>query len=178
VRYIGIDAPESQGERLGSEASAANADLVEGRTLYLEKDQSDTDPYGRLLRYVYVGDLCVNAELVRLGFARARAYPPDVKYQELMTRAEADARSAGRGLWAAAPTATPGSASAAACPQGCVTPPPGCLIKGNISKSGERIYHVPAGRSYEQTKIDTAAGERWFCTEAEALANGWRKSKQ
>jgi len=95
-----------------------------------------------------------------------------------MTRAENEARSAGRGLWAAAPMATLGNASPGTCPQGCVTPPSGCLIKGNISKSGERIFHVPGGRSYEQTKIDTAAGERWFCTEEEARANGWRKSKQ
>ena len=53
-------------------------------------------------------------------------------------------------------------------------PPAGrCLIKGNISDSG-RIYHVPGSAFYERTVIDESAGERWFCTEAEALSAGWR----
>jgi hypothetical protein len=54
---------------------------------------------------------------------------------------------------------------------------PTCAIKGNISSSGERIYHVPGGRYYAQTQIDTTNGERWFCTEAEATVAGWRRSK-
>jgi hypothetical protein len=52
----------------------------------------------------------------------------------------------------------------------------GCLIKGNISKSGERIYHVPGGKFYDRTKINPGAGERWFCSEEEATAAGWRRS--
>ena len=52
-----------------------------------------------------------------------------------------------------------------------------CLIKGSISSKGERIYHVPGGLYYDATVIDTSKGERWFCTEAEAVAAGWRKSK-
>lgn len=54
----------------------------------------------------------------------------------------------------------------------------GCLIKGNIAKSGEHIFHVPGGRYYENTKINTATGERWFCTDAEAIAAGWRKARR
>jgi hypothetical protein len=54
----------------------------------------------------------------------------------------------------------------------------GCTIKGNISSSGEGIYHVPGGQYYDRTKINTAKGERWFCSEAEAVAAGWRKSKR
>jgi hypothetical protein len=53
-----------------------------------------------------------------------------------------------------------------------------CVIKGNINAKGERIYHVPGGQYYDATVIDTAKGERWFCTEAEAVAAGWRKSKR
>lgn len=49
-----------------------------------------------------------------------------------------------------------------------------CLIKGNISSKGAKIYHLPGSSSYNSTKIDTSQGERWFCTEAEALAAGWR----
>jgi len=52
-----------------------------------------------------------------------------------------------------------------------------CLIKGNISSSGERIYHVPGQRYYDKTLINGLQGERWFCTEQEAIAAGWRKAK-
>jgi hypothetical protein len=54
----------------------------------------------------------------------------------------------------------------------------GCLIKGNISSKGERIYHVPGGRWYDATKINEGKGERWFCSESEAIAAGWRPAKQ
>ena len=63
------------------------------------------------------------------------------------------------------------------CPSGCATPPPGCAIKGNINSSGEKIYHLPGQSNYTATIIDASKGERWFCTEDEAVANGWRKSK-
>lgn len=53
-----------------------------------------------------------------------------------------------------------------------------CIIKGNISADGERIYHVPGQKYYGVTKITEAKGERWFCTEAEALAAGWRRSRR
>ncbi len=56
--------------------------------------------------------------------------------------------------------------------------PSQCVIKGNINSKGERIYHVPGGRYYDRTKIDTSKGERWFCTEAEAKAAGWRPPKK
>ena len=52
-----------------------------------------------------------------------------------------------------------------------------CVIKGNINAQGEKIYHVPGQKYYDVTVIDTSKGERWFCTENEAVANGWRKSK-
>lgn len=65
------------------------------------------------------------------------------------------------------------------CPRGCEAPPPGCDIKGNISlRTGEPIYHLPGQQYYEKTVIAPEDGERWFCTEAEARANGWRKSKR
>lgn len=54
---------------------------------------------------------------------------------------------------------------------------PGCEIKGNISNSGERIYHMQGQRYYNKTVIDTSKGERWFCTEQEAINAGWRRSK-
>lgn len=101
VRYIGIDTPEihPEVEAFGAEAWQANRKLVEGKEVRLERDVSETDKYGRLLRYVYVNDIFINAELVRLGFARARAYPPDTKHQGYLEEIEAEAREAGRGMW-------------------------------------------------------------------------------
>jgi hypothetical protein len=65
-----------------------------------------------------------------------------------------------------------------ACPQGCSVPPPGCLIKGNINNEGVKIYHVPGQDYYDKTKISPEKDERWFCTPAEAEANGWRPTKR
>ena len=102
VRYIGIDTPETHPEleAFGMEAWQANRWLVEGKEVRLERDVSETDKYGRLLRYVYVDDIFVNAELVRQGLARAKAYPPDIKYQDYLEQMETEARLAGRGIWA------------------------------------------------------------------------------
>jgi micrococcal nuclease len=122
IRYIGIDTPETVDPRkdvqcFGKEASEANRRLVEGKTVELERDLSETDKYDRLLRYVYVdiagrGLVMVNEELVRLGFAKSTSYPPDVKYQEKFRIGESTARSASLGLWgalcaAASPAPTP-----------------------------------------------------------------------
>ena len=99
VRYIGVDTPEF-GKPGSDEATEANRQLVEGENVRLEKDVSETDKYKRLLRYVYVGDTFVNAELVKYGLARAKAYEPDVKYQGYFEELEAKAREAGLGIWA------------------------------------------------------------------------------
>ena len=83
VRYIGIDTPETVHpskavECYGQEASVKNKELVLGKTVGLEKDVSDTDRYGRLLRYVYLDGIMINDLLVKEGFAKASSYPPDV----------------------------------------------------------------------------------------------------
>ena len=114
LRYIGIDAPESVKpdtpvQFMGEEASAANADLVAGREVILERDVSETDQYGRLLRYVWLRDgdawMFVNLELVRRGFAHAVTFPPDVRWVDVLRSAERAARDANAGLWG---PATPG----------------------------------------------------------------------
>lgn len=80
VRYIGINAPEDtmKKEWLSSEATARNKELVAGKIVTLVKDVRETDRYGRLLRFVFVGDVLVNYELVREGYAQATPYPPDI----------------------------------------------------------------------------------------------------
>jgi micrococcal nuclease len=126
VRYIGMDTPETHFgvEPLGPEAADANARLVEGKQVVLEKDVSETDKYGRLLRYVWLRDdsgwLLVNLELVRLGFAQVATYPPDVKYTDsLLLPAQRAARAAGIGLWASGePTSS--ATPAATAPHGLV----------------------------------------------------------
>lgn len=109
VRYIGMDTPETADPRkpvqcFGREASRKNKELVEGQKVRLEKDVSERDKYGRWLRYVWVGNVFINLELVKQGFAYAYSYPPDIKYQEQFRQAEQDARRAKLGLWSACPS--------------------------------------------------------------------------
>ena len=113
VRYIGMDTPESTSqagiECFGPASSEANKNLLStGRNqIWLEKDVSETDRYGRLLRYVYIkrtdnnieNFVMVNWELVRTGYANASTYPPDVKYQLELKEAESEARTENLGLW-------------------------------------------------------------------------------
>jgi len=104
VRYIGIDTPELHHpnkpvEEYAQEAYEFNKSLVDGKELKLVKDVSETDKYDRLLRYVYVGDLFVNAELVEKGYANASPYPPDVAYEDEFRELETQARNAQIGLW-------------------------------------------------------------------------------
>jgi len=98
VRYIGIDAPETD-EFYYAEAKKMNEDLVTGKKVRLQRDISDKDSYGRLLRYVHVGDTFVNAEMVKRGFAWAMAYPPDLKYAAYLEAVEREARQTKQGLW-------------------------------------------------------------------------------
>jgi micrococcal nuclease len=102
VRYIGIDTPEvyPKLEAFGEEARQANRRLVEGKLVRLERDVSNTDRYGRLLRHVFVdGGTFVSAELVRQGLAEVRAYPPDLKYQAVLEKLQQEAQADGLGLW-------------------------------------------------------------------------------
>ena len=98
VRYIGIDTPE-KGEPYYVEAAELNSNLVKGKKVRLEKDVEDKDKYGRLLRYVWVDNIMVNAELVRLGYAHSYSYPPNLKYQTYFLQMEREAREHKQGLW-------------------------------------------------------------------------------
>jgi endonuclease YncB( thermonuclease family) len=115
VRYIGIDTPETKHptrgvEPFGPEATETNRELVQGKNVLLEKDVSETDRYGRLLRYVYTGDLMVNEELLRRGLARVATFPPDVGYVDRFLALQREAQAAGLGVWGNEP-ATPQSSS-------------------------------------------------------------------
>lgn len=103
VRYLGVDTPE-RGQKLYATAAQHNRDLVQGKRVLLERDQSETDRYGRLLRYVWVegegGELVhVGEGLVRAGLAKATPYPPDTARSSDLAVVEAEARKLGAGLW-------------------------------------------------------------------------------
>lgn len=108
IRYIGVDTPETTDPRkevqcFGKEAASANEKLVLGKHIKLETDVNNTDRYGRLLRYVYLVDgeneIFVNDYLVKNGFAFAKSYPPDVRFQDLFRLSEQQASADNLGLW-------------------------------------------------------------------------------
>jgi endonuclease YncB( thermonuclease family) len=102
LRLIGIDSPES-GQPFFAEARNAISDLVFQKEVILIKDVSDVDQYRRLLRYVIVGNIFVNDELVRTGFASAFRYPPDVACSTTFSNAEQYAKTNLLGLWVPMP---------------------------------------------------------------------------
>jgi micrococcal nuclease len=127
LRYIGIDTPEdtSTVELFGPEATARNTELVNGKTVTIIKDVSETDQYGRLLRYVFVGSTFVNYQLVREGLAEALSYPPDVACFNYFKEAENLAKAEKLGLWSILPTQPPATG-----PCNCTGPDLDC---GNFS---------------------------------------------
>ncbi len=157
LRYIGVDTPESVKpstpiEPYAEAAAAANEALVGGRDVVLERDVTEYDRYGRLLRYVWTRDgsgwTLVNLALVSAGFAHVMTYPPDVRYVDLYLAAEREARERGEGLWAdepRTPAPTPlsfvGGGDAEgntdtcdpAYPGVCIPPPPPDLDCGDIT---------------------------------------------
>ncbi len=104
VRYIGVDAPETnhQDEKqkcYAEEAKKANEKLVLGKDVVLEQDVSDKGKYNRLLRYVYIGDTFVNEYLVKEGLARSVHYPPDTSKSDILDKAQEWAKSQKKGMW-------------------------------------------------------------------------------
>ena len=117
VRFIGLNTPESvkadtEVEYFAIEASDYTSEKLTGKTIYLEEDVSGTDQYGRVLAYLWLEEpvepideaeiraKMFNAIIILDGYANARSYPPDVKYQDYLRDCEAEAKKAKRGLWA------------------------------------------------------------------------------
>lgn len=180
IRMHGIDSPESgqlcvikeKKDRCGQSAALALSDKIGNSTVSC--DPRDKDRYGRVVAVCSANNEDLNAWMVAQGWAMAYR-----KYSTDYVKQEERASAAKLGIW-----------------QGEFVPPwdwrqgkrlkanevqqsGDCVIKGNISvSSGERIYHVPGGQYYDRTKISPSKGERWFCSEAEAQAAGWRRSKR
>lgn len=105
VRLIGINTPELRKSKrdspdcFGVQAAQKLSELILNKKVQLEKDISETDRFGRFLRYVYVNNIFVNKQLVELGFAFAKNYPPDSRYKETLINAEKKAQENNAGLW-------------------------------------------------------------------------------
>lgn len=175
VRVIGLDAPElSDGECLAQEAASRMQSLVQSRDVRIVGDptQDDRDVYDRLLRHVWTLDgRSVARELIAAGLAREYTYAAPYDGVADHRAAEAEAIDAGRGIWG------PACSAPAVAPVGPVAPQGQCDIKGNVNREGERIYHVPGQRYYDDTRISEDRGERWFCSEDEAREAGWRRAR-
>jgi micrococcal nuclease len=104
VRLIGMNTPNTKHPRkpvepFGKETAAFTKQLVQGKEVRLEFDVQHKDKYYRILAYVYVGEMMLNAELVRQGYAQVATFPPNVKYQELFLKLQREAREVKRGFW-------------------------------------------------------------------------------
>jgi len=180
VRLFGIDAPEmaqmcedaqDQSWACGVWASDQVRQLYDGHTVRCER--LNKDRYGRTVARCFLGDKDVAREMVSQGLAFAfRRYSMDYDLDEKGAAINL------RGLHASQ-VQSPAEFRAAKRSSAPSTPPNGtCLIKGNISSKGKRIYHVPGQRHYTETRISASKGERWFCSESEARASGWRRSRR
>ncbi len=178
IRLHGIDAPESaqlcltedKRWRCGQQAALALDDKIAGRPVACA--EKDRDRYGRIVAVCRAGGQDLNAWLVAEGWALAyRRYSTDYVDEE------GTARAARKGVWRG-PFVPPWDWRRGQRLEATASEPGDCRIKGNISSKGERIYHVPGGRYYERTRINTSKGERWFCSEADAQAAGWRRSRR
>lgn len=174
VRYIGIDSPETYDPQTGSqpfgpEAADKNREFVNGREIILVKDVSETDSFGRLLRYVFVGGLSgifVNYEMVASGYAVASSYPPDVACNEVFLSAEEMARSSEIGLWAPVPILIPTEPAVGeqrgncdpAYPDVCIPPPPPDLDCKDIPFRRFRV--IPPDPHHFDRDVDGIGCER------------------
>ena len=180
IRLFGIDAPEREqtcrdGSRrwaCGQRATRALHDRIGNRPVRCE----ERDREQRIVAVCRAGTDELNRWMVLEGWALAYR-----RYSRSYVEEERRARAAKRGVWRSEfvppwdwrrGKRLPGAARAVQHDRG------GCRIKGNISTSGKRIYHVPGGRHYEKAHIDTRKGERWFCSESEARRAGWRRSRR
>lgn len=159
VRYIGVNTPETD-QVCGSEATQANRVMVAGQQVRLVKDVSETDQFGRLLRYVYVGDWMVNAQLVADGWAQAATYPPDVRHADHFNLLTGQARDMNRGCWAMGAWATsPDPAAPAGSPPPAPEPQPDavCDCSGNHYNCGDFRSHNEAQRCFEYCRDVTGS---------------------
>ena len=198
IRLQGIDAPETDQLCLDPKGNSWACGLASRDELIRHSagqswdcDLTGADRYSRSLGTCFIEGENVNAWMVRQGWALSF-----VRYSRAYGADEVAARNAHAGIWKGAliapwdwrhrnkETVILGAATVPVNAQtillGAVSalgaPSPDCVIKGNVNRQGERIYHLPGQLNYSHTSMTKGLGERWFCTEAEAEAAGWRKA--
>jgi len=122
VHYIGVAAPDPgegdrDGEPLGKEALRFNRGLVRARNVRLELDVQERDAEGRLLAYVWLGDVMANAEVIGYGYGQVVTGGPNVRHQEMLLQRQQAARAARLGVWKIAGLAPPAPRSGPAAPE-------------------------------------------------------------
>ncbi len=161
IRYIGIDSPEG-GECFAARATIINNELVLNKKVTLETDNNDLDQFGRTLAYVYINGTMVNEYLLQQGTGTYFADYLNTKHQSKLIKAAEFAHTNKVGLWNA-----------------CATEYiEGCIIKGNLDPNDKRFYHLPNFRHYNQVVMNLEKGDRWFCTEKEAIKAGFKRARE
>lgn len=180
VRYLLIDTPETNHQTLGKQpfgeaAKARNKELLNSGDVSIEFDVGEQlDDYNRMLAYIYVDGVSVQETLLKEGLARvAFVFPPNTTYIEEFEKAEEIAKNKKISIWESTGYVTDRGFNPTVLKSNNVVPETNgkCLIKGNINRQGKKIYHIPSGKHYEETKP-----EQWFCTEKEAVNAGFKKS--
>ena len=173
VRLYGIDAPESRQTcnrdgriyGCGKQSTQALANIIAGGSVQCEI--VGRDDYSRALGVCTVADIELNRTMVRNGWALAF-----IKFSDRYAADQGAAEVARAGLWAGS-FVKPWEWRATEVQAAQKTR--ACAIKGNINRNGERIYHLPFQQFYPRTRINESKGERWFCTEHDALDASWRR---
>ena len=194
VRFLLIDTPETNHDTLGEqpygpEAKEFTKQLFAGQDkVYLEFDVSYRDKYQRLLAYIYTQDgISVQEQLLKNGLARvAYIYDPNTKHVDRFRSIQRTAQQSAIGIWSVEDYVTnrgyDKEAYYATTVNGdeprkkedtTIKNQNRCDIKGNINAKGNKIYHMPGQRDYDNT-----IAEEMFCTEEEALDTGFIPAKQ
>lgn len=199
--YIGVAAPGNENNAdpiIRGKALAFNKSKVDDKIIQIEKDSVNNDESGNILGYIFVDGEMLNIIMLKKGYVIVSGFPTEFKYKKEFLEAEKHARSNQIGYWSISQdketTANTNyestdseqpffggtlpvieSDSEEECDYSG-TPEP--VIKGNVDKqTGEQIYLVPDNLFYSTTKVNSEDGDIWICTEQEAIANGWVKSK-
>jgi len=178
VRLLGIDAPEI-GECFYQESREILTELIQDKEVILEKDISDKDIFGRLLRYIFLSDnkLFVNEYLLKEGCADVLPLDRNRIYRRLLTSGRNQAITERKGMWDACEGKEKEAETIFPLETNDAPISSECLIKGNISEHGYgRTYFLPDDPTYKKVKISFNKGEQFFCTEEEAEEAGYRKA--
>jgi endonuclease YncB( thermonuclease family) len=179
IRLHGIDAPEGEQSctvlgrtyPCGKQALDALANLISSHPVTCAP--KDRDLYNRVVAVCHAGGHNLSGWMAGQGWALAYR-----RFSRDYVAHEKSAAKGKRGMWQGEFVAPWDWRRGQRLTPIRDTQPSKCRIKGNISSSGTRIYHVPGGQYYNRTKVNQSKGERWFCSEEKARAAGWRKSKR